>query len=140
MSDPAAPKLEATPLFPRYRPLRACRLRLAMLLKPAAARGLAKVPDLPHLEGGNSPALRHPVASLLSEAAPVFRTRAPVDFWLGTNVTGGKKLMKKPRRNHGAAFKVRVALEAIRENSGTLERRLELSGVPMLGRRQKLGL
>jgi hypothetical protein len=63
-----------------------------------------------------------------------------VNFWLGTNVTGGKKVMKKPRRNHSAAFKVRVALKAIRENSGSLERRLELSGGPMLGRRQKLGL
>jgi hypothetical protein len=38
--------------------------------------------------------------------------------------------MKKPSRNHSAAFKVRVALEAIRKNSGSLERRLELSGGP----------
>jgi hypothetical protein len=53
-----------------------------------------------------------------------------VDFWLGTDVTGEKKSMKKPRRNHGAAFKARVALEAIRENSGSLERRLGFSGGP----------
>lgn len=38
--------------------------------------------------------------------------------------------MKKPRRNHSAAFKARVALEAIRENSGSLERRLGFSGGP----------
>gem|GEM_PF-6070792 len=101
-----------------------------MLLKPAAARGLAKVPDLLHLEGGNSPALRQPMASLLSEVVPVFRTRAQVDFRLGTDVTGGKRSMKKPRCNHGAAFKARVALEAIRENRGSLERRLGFSGGP----------
>src|SRR5208282_59526 len=32
----------------------------------------------------------------------------------GTDVTGGKKSMRKPRRNHSPAFKARVALEAIR--------------------------
>src|SRR2546425_10575781 len=29
-------------------------------------------------------------------------------------LTGGTKFMRKPRRNHSAAFKARVALEAIR--------------------------
>jgi len=38
--------------------------------------------------------------------------------------------MKKPRCNHGTAFKARVALEAIRENRGSLERRLGFSGGP----------
>src|SRR3984893_10889563 len=37
-----------------------------------------------------------------------------MDFGPGTNVNGGTKSMKKPRRNHSAAFKARVALEAIR--------------------------
>jgi transposase-like protein len=37
-----------------------------------------------------------------------------VDFGPDGNVTGGTKSMKKPRRNHSAAFKARVALEAIR--------------------------
>jgi transposase-like protein len=37
-----------------------------------------------------------------------------VDFEPGTDVTGGTKSMKKPRRNHSPAFKARVALEAIR--------------------------
>jgi transposase-like protein len=37
-----------------------------------------------------------------------------VDFGPGDNVTGGTKSMRKPRRNHSAAFKARVALEAIR--------------------------
>jgi transposase-like protein len=37
-----------------------------------------------------------------------------VDFRPGTDVTGGMKSMKKPRRNHSPAFKARVALEAIR--------------------------
>jgi transposase-like protein len=37
-----------------------------------------------------------------------------VDFEPGDNVTGGTKSMRKPRRNHSAAFKARVALEAIR--------------------------
>jgi transposase-like protein len=35
-----------------------------------------------------------------------------MDF--GPGITGGTKSMKKPRRNHSAAFKARVALEAIR--------------------------
>src|SRR5665213_3970621 len=35
-----------------------------------------------------------------------------MDFEPG--ITGGTKSMKKPRRNHSAAFKARVALEAIR--------------------------
>jgi transposase-like protein len=35
-----------------------------------------------------------------------------MDFWPG--LTGGRKSMKKPRRNHSAVFKARVALEAIR--------------------------
>ena len=46
--------------------------------------------------------------------APVFRTRVSVDFGPGANVTGGTESMKKPRRNLAAAFKARVALEAIR--------------------------
>jgi transposase len=37
-----------------------------------------------------------------------------VDFRPGTDVTGGTKSMRKPRRNHSPAFKARVALEAIR--------------------------
>ena len=37
-----------------------------------------------------------------------------MDFGPGTDMTGGTKSMKKPRRNHSAAFKARVALEAIR--------------------------
>jgi len=37
-----------------------------------------------------------------------------VDFGPGINDTGGTKSMKKPRRNHSAAFKARVALEALR--------------------------
>ena len=35
-----------------------------------------------------------------------------MDF--GPGITGGTKSVKKPRRNHSAAFKARVALEAIR--------------------------
>jgi transposase len=46
-----------------------------------------------------------------AELASVFRTRALVDF--GPGMTGGKS-MRKPRRNHSAAFKARVALEALR--------------------------
>jgi len=37
-----------------------------------------------------------------------------VDFGPGDNVTGGTKSMRKQRHNHSAAFKARVALEAIR--------------------------
>jgi len=37
-----------------------------------------------------------------------------MDFGPGTHVTGGRRSMRKPRRNHNAAFKARVALEAIR--------------------------
>jgi transposase-like protein len=37
-----------------------------------------------------------------------------VDFEPGTDVTGGRRFMRKPRRNHSPAFKARVALEAIR--------------------------
>jgi transposase-like protein len=37
-----------------------------------------------------------------------------MDSWPGDNATGGRKSMRKPRRNHSAAFKARVALEAIR--------------------------
>jgi transposase len=37
-----------------------------------------------------------------------------VDFKAGPHMTGGMKSMRKPRRNHSAAFKARVALEAIR--------------------------
>src|SRR5688572_13430764 len=37
-----------------------------------------------------------------------------MDFEPGHDVTGGTRSMKKPRRNHSAAFKARVALEAIR--------------------------
>ena len=35
-----------------------------------------------------------------------------MDFVPG--ITGGRRSMKKPRRNHSAAFKARAALEAIR--------------------------
>ena len=35
-----------------------------------------------------------------------------MDFWPG--LTGGSKSIKKPRRNHSAVFKARIALEAIR--------------------------
>jgi transposase-like protein len=37
-----------------------------------------------------------------------------MDFGPGIIMTGGTKSMRKPRRNHSAAFKARVALEAIR--------------------------
>jgi transposase-like protein len=37
-----------------------------------------------------------------------------MDFEPGHDVTGGTRSMKKPRRNHSAAFKARVALEALR--------------------------
>jgi transposase-like protein len=37
-----------------------------------------------------------------------------VDFCPGNIATGGQISMRKPRRNHSAAFKARVALEAIR--------------------------
>jgi transposase len=37
-----------------------------------------------------------------------------MDFGPGIIMTGGAKSMRKPRRNHSAAFKARVALEAIR--------------------------
>jgi len=36
-----------------------------------------------------------------------------VDFRPGTDVTGGMKYMKKPRRIHSPAFKARLALEAM---------------------------
>jgi transposase-like protein len=42
-----------------------------------------------------------------------------VDFWPG--LTGGAKSMKKPRRNHSAAFKARIALEAIRNEKTVAE-------------------
>jgi transposase-like protein len=35
-------------------------------------------------------------------------------FGRGNIATGGQRSMRKPRRNHSAAFKARVALEAIR--------------------------
>src|ERR1700733_14630382 len=37
-----------------------------------------------------------------------------MDFCRSNIATGGTKSMRKPRRNHSAAFKARVALEAIR--------------------------
>jgi transposase-like protein len=37
-----------------------------------------------------------------------------MDFGPGIIMTGGTKSMRKPRRNHSAVFKARVALEAIR--------------------------
>ncbi len=37
-----------------------------------------------------------------------------MDFEPAGNDTGGTKFMRKPRRNHSAAFKARIALEAIR--------------------------
>lgn len=46
------------------------------------------------------------------EVAPDFQTGVYVDF--GPGISGGTKSMRKPRRNHSAAFKARVALEAIR--------------------------
>src|ERR1017187_4803506 len=42
------------------------------------------------------------------------RGRPCMDFEPGRDITGGTKSMRKPRRNHSAAFKARVALEAIR--------------------------
>jgi transposase-like protein len=37
-----------------------------------------------------------------------------VDFYQCNIATGGQRFMRKPRRDHSAAFKARVALEAIR--------------------------
>src|ERR1019366_6336681 len=37
-----------------------------------------------------------------------------MNFEPGSDIAGGTKSMRKPRRNHSAAFKARVALEAIR--------------------------
>jgi hypothetical protein len=48
------------------------------------------------------------------EVASIFRTRVQVDFGPSTDLTGGMKPMKKPRRDHSPAFKARVAVEAIR--------------------------
>src|SRR5665213_599224 len=37
-----------------------------------------------------------------------------MDLCRGNIATGGRRFMRKPRRNHSASFKARVALEAIR--------------------------